>query len=73
MNYLIQYSSYDKNGSAIRYNKKMRVKNSDNKLVAQVKLDKYLEQKFSGHHKLVVHDIIEDNEITDFFKEMFGF
>jgi hypothetical protein len=67
--FIIKYDIILIDGSVIK-DKEMKVKNCFNSLVAQCKLEKYLQKKHEDFKKLIVHSCSEDYLST--FGNIFG-
>ena len=60
--YLIEYTCYDASGIVLKSGK-MRVKNQDNRFVAQCNLEEYLRKKHNTFARLVIYSCKEDERM----------
>lgn len=60
--YLIEYTCYDASGIVLKSGK-MRVKNQDNRFVAQCNLEDYLRKKHNTFARLVIYSCKEDERM----------
>ena len=60
--YLIEYTCYDASGIVLKGGK-MRVKNQENRFVAQCSLEDYLRKKHNTFAKLVISSCREDERM----------
>lgn len=60
--YLIEYTCYDDTNNVLKSGK-MRVKNQENKFVAQCNLEDYLRKKHNTFAKLVISSCREDERM----------
>jgi len=68
--YIIEYEVHSKDGAVLKSGK-IRVKNKETSIHAQVSLEEYLKRKVSGFDRLIVKSCKEEN-INNIFKDMFG-
>ena len=60
--YLIEYTCYDASGIVLKSGK-IRVKNQDNRFVAQCNLEEYLRKKHNTFARLVIYSCKEDERM----------
>ena len=60
--YLIEYTCYDASGIVLKSGK-IRVKNQDNRFVAQYNLEDYLRKKHNTFARLVIYSCKEDERM----------
>ena len=70
-NYIIEYTAKAKNGMVLKSGK-MRAKNRMSSFEAQVKFEKWLENKYDNFGKLIVHSCKEENPLNGIFGDIFG-
>ena len=69
--FLIDYTVYAKNGTILKENGTMKVKNKSDRLEAQIKFEEFLKKKYSDFGKLIVHKCTEENIFNNPFGDIF--
>lgn len=70
MNYKIKYTVKNGGGNVVKSGS-IIVKNTADKIAAQIKLEAYLRKKHPSFYCLIVHDCEQHNPINDFFNGIF--
>jgi len=70
-NYIIEYTIEDKSRIVIKHGK-MKVKNKENEIEAQIKFEAYLKKKYSNFGQLIVHKCSVDNSFNNIFGDIFN-
>lgn len=71
MIYIIKYRVFGESDNLLKQGK-VKAKNASHEIEAKVKLEKYLQSKVVGFHRLVIDSCVEDNDILQAFGDIFG-
>ena len=70
-NYIIEYTVKDKRGVVLKSGK-MKAKNKDSSLEAQVKFEEFLKRRYDTFGQLIVHNCSEEPDVFGMFGDIFG-